>query len=391
MNGHAGGTRCASPIIGAGMAGILAAIKLREAGLTDFTVYEKADRVGGTWRENTYPGLACDVPSHLYSYSFAPNPDWSHRFSPGDEIQAYFERVARDATACEPHIRFGDEVVALRVRRRPLAPRDDGRPARRGRRRDRRDRRAPPPELPGHRGTRHASRARCFHSARWDHDVPLDGAPRRRRRHRLDARCRSSRRSSTGSRKLSLFQRTAAVDHAAGEPGLHRRARRRRSGAEPEHLARAARDIGDALRTRSPTRSSTPTRRRCKMIEEACRANLEDERARPGAARAAAPDYRAACKRLVISPDFYDAIQQPNAELVTEGDRARRARRRAHARRPAARARRARARDRLPGRPLHAADGGDRTRRRRARRRRGRSGRPPTCRSRSPASRTSSC
>ena len=69
-------------IIGAGMAGILSAIKLKEAGLTDFTVYEKADRVGGTWRENTYPGLSCDVPSHLYSYSFAPTPDWSHRFSP---------------------------------------------------------------------------------------------------------------------------------------------------------------------------------------------------------------------------------------------------------------------------------------------------------------------
>ncbi|EUA22596.1 flavin containing amine oxidoreductase family protein [Mycobacterium xenopi 4042] len=59
-------------IIGAGMAGILAAIKLREAGFSDVTVYEKADRLGGTWRENTYPGIACDVPAHLYSYTFAP-------------------------------------------------------------------------------------------------------------------------------------------------------------------------------------------------------------------------------------------------------------------------------------------------------------------------------
>src|SRR5260370_17096682 len=82
-------------IIGAGMAGILSAIKLTEAGLTDFTVYEKAERPGGTWRENTYPGIACDVPSHLYSYSFALTPDWSHRYSPGAEIQAYFERVVR--------------------------------------------------------------------------------------------------------------------------------------------------------------------------------------------------------------------------------------------------------------------------------------------------------
>ncbi|MFN8641316.1 MAG: FAD-dependent oxidoreductase [Candidatus Binatia bacterium] len=81
-------------IIGAGMAGILAAIKLREAGFDDVAIYEKADRLGGTWRENTYPGIACDVPSHLYSYSFAPNPEWSHRFSAGAEIQAYFEEVA---------------------------------------------------------------------------------------------------------------------------------------------------------------------------------------------------------------------------------------------------------------------------------------------------------
>ena len=77
-------------IIGAGMSGILASIKLAEAGFEDQVVYEKADRLGGTWRENTYPGIACDVPSHLYSYSFAPNPGWSHQFSPGDEIEGYF-------------------------------------------------------------------------------------------------------------------------------------------------------------------------------------------------------------------------------------------------------------------------------------------------------------
>src|SRR5579883_3184586 len=92
------------------MAGILSAIKLREAGLGDVVIYEKASRLGGTWRENTYPGIACDVPSHLYCYSFAPNPDWSHRFSPGGEIQAYLERVAR-AHGVDRLIRFGDEVT----------------------------------------------------------------------------------------------------------------------------------------------------------------------------------------------------------------------------------------------------------------------------------------
>src|SRR6187401_3811110 len=97
-------------IFGAGMAGVLSAIKLKEAGLTDFTVYEKAARLGGTWRENTYPGLACDVPSHLYSYSFALTPDWSHRFSPGPEIQAYFERVASEHGVLEM-TEFNQEVT----------------------------------------------------------------------------------------------------------------------------------------------------------------------------------------------------------------------------------------------------------------------------------------
>ncbi len=99
-------------VIGAGMAGILSAVKLRERGYTEVAVYEKADRLGGTWRENTYPGVACDVPSHLYSYSFAPNPDWSHVFSPGAEIQAYLEDVAR-RFGVDRLITYGAEVARL--------------------------------------------------------------------------------------------------------------------------------------------------------------------------------------------------------------------------------------------------------------------------------------
>jgi cation diffusion facilitator CzcD-associated flavoprotein CzcO len=104
-------------IIGAGMSGILSAVKLTEAGYTDFTIYEKADRVGGTWRENTYPAIACDVPSHLYSYSFVLTPEWSHRYSLGEEIQSYFERVAREHDV-ERSIRFGEEVVSCEFRDR---------------------------------------------------------------------------------------------------------------------------------------------------------------------------------------------------------------------------------------------------------------------------------
>ena len=81
-------------IIGAGFAGLCAAIKLDEDGERDFVVIERGADVGGTWRDNTYPGAACDVPSQLYSFSFAPNPDWSMSFSPQPEIQAYIRKVA---------------------------------------------------------------------------------------------------------------------------------------------------------------------------------------------------------------------------------------------------------------------------------------------------------
>ncbi|EUA94268.1 pyridine nucleotide-disulfide oxidoreductase family protein, partial [Mycobacterium ulcerans str. Harvey] len=100
-------------IVGAAMAGICMAITLLNSGITDVTIYEKADEVGGTWRENTYPGLVCDVPSRLYHYSFAKNPDWSNLFSPGGEIQSYFCGIA-DRYRLRDRIRFGTEIVSAR-------------------------------------------------------------------------------------------------------------------------------------------------------------------------------------------------------------------------------------------------------------------------------------
>ena len=97
-------------IIGAGMTGILMTIKLRQAGITDIVVLEKKDSVGGTWRENTYPGAACDVPSHMYTYSFEPNPNWSHFFARGPEIKQYFEDVATKYDV-KKDIRFSETVT----------------------------------------------------------------------------------------------------------------------------------------------------------------------------------------------------------------------------------------------------------------------------------------
>ncbi len=161
-------------VIGAGMAGILSAIELDRAGYRDVVVYEKADRVGGTWRENTYPGLACDVPSHLYSYSFAPSPAWSHRYSPGPEIQAYFEDVATRHGVVS-RVRFGEEVTGLAY--------DDGRwqlTTSTGRADDADVVIAATgvlhhPRYPDIEGL-DSFEGHAFHSARWNHDARLDGA-----------------------------------------------------------------------------------------------------------------------------------------------------------------------------------------------------------------------
>ena len=97
-------------IIGAGFSGVGLAVSLKRAGVTDLVVLERSHQVGGVWRDNTYPGAACDVPSHLYSFSFAPEGRWSRRFAPQPEIQAYLQRVAEDFGVL-PHIRFGADVV----------------------------------------------------------------------------------------------------------------------------------------------------------------------------------------------------------------------------------------------------------------------------------------
>ena len=99
-------------VIGSGFGGLGAAVRLRREGITDFVVLERADSVGGTWRDNSYPGCACDVPSHLYSFSFAPNPDWPRTFSGQKHIRAYLEHVA-DTFRLRPHIRLGHEVMSM--------------------------------------------------------------------------------------------------------------------------------------------------------------------------------------------------------------------------------------------------------------------------------------
>src|SRR5438552_4111702 len=110
MTGTTPHTRAA--IVGSGFAGIGASIALGRSGV-DHVVLERADDLGGTWRDNDYPGCRCDVPSHLYSFSFAPNPDWTASFSAQPEIQAYLQRTAADFGVL-PHVHFGTELLEAR-------------------------------------------------------------------------------------------------------------------------------------------------------------------------------------------------------------------------------------------------------------------------------------
>ncbi len=302
-------------VIGAGMSGILTAIKLREAGYDDFTIYEKAERVGGTWRENTYPGIGCDVPSHLYSYSFEPNPEWSHRYAPGGEIEAYFEAVA-EKYGVTSRIRFGEEVTRCVF--------DRGRwqlSTSRGSHDEAEIVIAATgvlhhPRLPDIEGLGSFS-GPCFHSARWDHGVDLEQS-------RLGVIGTGSTAVQIVSAvvdrvpRLALFQRTAQwimpqenLPYSEAEKEEFRR--------HPEAMRQLHRDLSRLFAEGFSNAVVDADSPQMKAIEEACRANLEANVADLELRAKLRPDYRAACKRLIISPDFYQAIQRPNAELVATG------------------------------------------------------------------------
>lgn len=298
-------------IIGAGMAGILSAIKLREAGYADFIIYEKAETLGGTWRENTYPGLACDVPAHLYTYSFEPNPNWSHVFAPGPEIQAYFENVAKKYGVVEK-ICFGEEVASCEfINGRWRIRTKSGRT-------DQADvviaatgvlHHPNLPDIPGLATFRGA----CFHSAKWDHSVALDGK-------RVGVIGTGSTAIQITSAlvdrvaKFKLFQRTAQWVLKLENPA-YTDAERAAFARDPEKIKKIREELNSFFDTFSAAviDADSPEMRK---IEADCLANLEQTVKDPKLREQLRPNYRAACKRLIMAPDFYEAIQHPNAELV---------------------------------------------------------------------------
>jgi cation diffusion facilitator CzcD-associated flavoprotein CzcO len=253
------------------------------------------------------------VPSHLYSYSFEPNPGWSHRFSAGDEIESYFEDVAKRYGVMEL-IRFGEEIARCefsggrwRIETTSgLRDEADVILAATGVLHH--------PKLPDIAGLDSFAGA-CFHSARWDHRVKLDGQ-------RVGVVGTGSTAIQITSAlvprvaKFSLFQRTAQWIAPQDNPA-YSEAEKASFRGDPQVLRQLHDDLAKLFEAFSNGVVDAASAQ-MKALEEACRANLEQNVHDPALREKLRPDYRAACKRLIISGDFYPAIQEPNAELVTE-------------------------------------------------------------------------
>jgi len=300
-------------IVGSGFAGIGMAASLLRAGITDIAVLERAADLGGTWRDNSYPGAACDVPSHLYSFSFAPNPGWSRSFSPQPEIWAYLRRVA-DAEGVTGKIRFGAEVTRARwdadgclwrveTTRSTLTARFLVSAA--GPLSD--------PMIPDIPGLATFSGA-VFHSATWDHDHDLAG--------------RNVAVIGTGA---SAIQVVPAIQPLAGRLTVFQRTpawimpRHDRQISEPErwlfrHLpvtqraARAAIYCGRETYALGFVKNPVIMR----AAQGIARRHLRRQVADPDLRARLTPSYLMGCKRVLLSNDYYPALAQPNVSLVTE-------------------------------------------------------------------------
>ena len=312
-NSHIGSrTHFHTAIIGAGFAGLGMAIKLKKRGMDDFVVLERDPEVGGTWFENTYPGCACDIKSDLYSFSFAPNPNWSHTYARQPEILAYLKSCADDY-GLRPHLRLQHEVKeAVWDEGRALWRLDTNRGTLTARFlvSGHGPLNAPKwPKIPGldaFEGVR-------FHSARWDHSVNLRG-----KRVGVIGTGASAIQFVPELQKevgeLTVFQRTPPwIVPRGDEPTSERR---RRLFRRVPLLQRLSRTWVFAMAEFRHFGFSKPGMN--KLVEKAARAHLEAQVQDPALRAKLLPDYRIGCKRILVSDDYYPALTQPNVELVTE-------------------------------------------------------------------------
>jgi cation diffusion facilitator CzcD-associated flavoprotein CzcO/acetyl esterase/lipase len=317
-NGSANGRPTPSvAIIGAGFGGIGLAITLKKAGIDSLTIFEKADGVGGVWRHNTYPGATCDVPSHLYSFSFEPNPDWSRRFSPQPEILEYLDRCV-ERYGLRPNLRLGTEVAgaefdddsgkwrieaaggetteadvlvsACGQLSRPATTRIEGA-----------ERFAGP----------------IFHTAQWDHGVELEG-----KRVAVIGTGASTIQvvPAIAERvaQLDVYQRSAPyVIPKKDRPYMPWERRLFRWFPPARQFARFTQWLTFEIFISAFNQFRGVGRLGVRMFER----NLDDQVSDPELKRALTPDHVLGCKRVLISPDYYSTLERPNVELVTQGVR----------------------------------------------------------------------
>jgi cation diffusion facilitator CzcD-associated flavoprotein CzcO/acetyl esterase/lipase len=302
-------------IIGAGFGGIGLGIALKRAGIDSFTILEKAEGIGGVWRDNTYPGAACDVPSHLYSFSFEPNPEWTCRFSPQPEILDYLERCVDDY-GIRPNLRLGTAVAraefdedagrwrietaggetleadvlvsACGQLSRPATTRIEGSE----------DFRGP-----------------IFHTARWDHDAQLEG-----------------RRVAVIGTGASTIQVVPAIAERVGQLDVYQRSapfvipkndrpympwekRLFRWFPPAQLLARFRQWLVFEIFISAFNQFRPLGRLGVRMFER----HLDEQVSDPELKRALTPDHVLGCKRVLISPDYYSTFERPNVELITQG------------------------------------------------------------------------
>ena len=302
---------------GAGFSGLSVASRLRDVGEEDFLVLERGEGVGGVWRDNTYPGAVCDVPSHPYSLSFAPNPEWDRAFSPGAQIKAYLESVASDR-GLEPWISLSEELLD--------AAWDDETKVWRIVTSERRLSAvvlvscAGPLTEPGFPDVRGLDRFRgkTFHTGRWDHEHDLTGE-----------------RVAVVGTGASAVQVVPAIQPRVGHLVVFQRTpgwvvpRPDRKVSEKEkrvlrafpRLVRLYRLRQAAHRDLVNYRMIRRNRLARRLLEGLSRRLLKEQVDDPELRAKLTPHYEIGCKRVLITNDFYASLAKPNVELVASAAR----------------------------------------------------------------------
>lgn len=297
-------------IVGAGMSGILMAIKLLEKGITNFVIYEKSNCVAGTWRQNRYPGVACDVASFTYCYSFEPNPNWSYRFSPGHEIRAYFERVV-EKYGVRPYIQFNTEVTKASYQNQQwhIETNDhnhqcfDVYVAATGPLNN--------PNYPDIDGLEDFQGA-CFHTADWDDDYDYSG-----KRVGIIGTGSSSVQTvdpiSAKAKQLTIFQRTPQWVIHTKNPRYSQRAIKLKNKLPV--LGLLTRNFYHWMGEQFGQAALHNGFRR-KIVFKACASALKKIKD-PVLRKKLTPDYLPMCRRMIMSGSFHQAVQRPNVSVET--------------------------------------------------------------------------